>query len=272
MATKKHNTGKKRTARKRPAMRIPVGHLKAFRKIFGGKIPAGAMEQIRREYRKNPGAPGAAFKRCVAEVEARGGAYSPRGVCASAGRKKYGAKKFAEMSAAGKARARRRRGNPADAAADTYRKFHGKDPDTITEVEEIIHEHGTLSGIGKLVKLVVFAVDGRSEVDLTNFRGALLAQNEEGTQLFIKGGDQAVNLADFGIKQPHEQEVLGAVKEVHYDTEKTHLAPGHGGKAIYHHTFGGKNSRLPLMIYDVRNKLLNFAGGGYDMPEVGIRG
>jgi hypothetical protein len=258
--------------RKRPAMRIPVAHLKAFAKLFGGKIPAGAMEQIRREYRKNPGAPGVAFKRCVAAVEARGGAVSPRGVCASAGRKKYGVKKFAAMSAAGRARAAKKRSNPVEAAAETYQKFHGKEPDVITEVEEVIHEHKTLSGIGKLVKLVIYSVDGRAEVDLTNFRGALLAQNEEGTQLFIKGGDQRVNLADFGIRSPHEQEVLGAVKEVSYDTEKLHLTPETGGKAIYSHRFGGNKSRLPLMIYDVRNKLLNFAGGGYDMPEVGIRG
>lgn len=262
---------KSKTKRKGPAMRIPVGHLKAFRKIFGGKIPDGAMQQIRREYRKNPGAPGAAFKRCVAAVEAKGGAYSPRGVCATAGRKKYGAKKFAAMSAAGKKR-KARRSNPVESAADKYREFHGKDPDVITEVETVEHVHTTLSGIGKLIKLVIFAVDGKSEVDLTNFKGALLAQDEAGRQLFIVGGDQSVNLADFGITRPHEQEVLGAVKEVHYDTEKLHLSPRDGGKAIYHHTFGGKQSRLPLVIYNVRNKLLLFAGGGYDMPEVGIRG
>jgi len=256
-------------------MRIPVAHLHAFAKMFGGKIPAGAMEQIRREYRKNPGAPGAAFKRCVAAVAAKGGAYSPRGVCATAGRKKYGAKKFAAMGRAGRHKknaGKKKRKNPEASAAERYRLFHGKDPDVVTEVETEVHEHLTLSGIGKLVKLVILSVDGCAEVDLTNFRGAMLAQNEEGTQLFIVGGDQRVDLSSFGIKQPHEQEVIGAVKEVHYDTEKTHLTPATGGKAIYHHTFGGKKSRLPLMIYDVRNKLLNFAGGGYDLPEVGIRG
>ena len=48
------------------------------------------------------------FDRCVADVTKRGGARDARAVCASAGRKKYGAKRFAVMSREG----RRRKGNP----------------------------------------------------------------------------------------------------------------------------------------------------------------
>jgi hypothetical protein len=99
------------------------------------------------------------------------------------------------------------------------------------------------------------------------------------------GGDQKVNLADFGIREPHEKEALGAVRAVWYDTTKVHLAPEDGGKAVYHHKFGGpkhkaggandwgsKGPRLPMLMYDVRNKLLEFAGGGYTLPDVGIDG
>lgn len=68
------------------------------------------IEQALREL--NPGAAGSAFKRCVRAVTAKGGAISPRGVCASAGRKKYGKKRFQKMAAAGRRRAERRRGNP----------------------------------------------------------------------------------------------------------------------------------------------------------------
>jgi hypothetical protein len=164
------------------------------------------------------------------------------------------------------------RKNPVDAAADKYAEFHGKDPDVITEVTTTVHEHATLSGIGKLVKLVILGIDGRSVVDVSGFGGSLLAQDERGRQLFIVGGNQRVNIGDFGIKSPHELEVLGAVQEVWYDTEKLHLTPETGGKAIYHHKFGSTRKRLPLMVYDVRNELLMFAGGEYDMPEAGIRG
>jgi hypothetical protein len=249
---------------------IPLAALAGFRKIFGGKIPAGAMEQIRREYRKNPG-PGA-FARCVKAVRAKSpGAVSPRGVCAAAGRKKYGKAKFEKMAAASRAKHRK---NPVEAAADKYREFHGKDPDKILEFETVVHEHANLSGIGKLEKLVILPIDGGGEVDIFGFKGAVLAQDEKGKQLFIVGGNQGVNLEDFGINpdRAHEHETLGAVKSVSYDTEKLHLDPRDGGKAIYTHQFGGKRTRLPLMIYDVRNKLLEFSGGEYDIPEAGIRG
>jgi hypothetical protein len=159
-----------------------------------------------------------------------------------------------------------------EAAARTYEKFHGRAPGVEIDVTETLHEHSVLSGIGKLVSLLILSVDGRHEVELSNFGGALLAQNEKGTQLFIKGGNQSVRLADFGIQEPHESEVLGAALEIVYDTQKDHLRPEDGGKAHYHHKFGGGKSRLPVVVYDVPNKLLHLAGGGYTLPEVGIRG
>jgi len=57
--------------------------------------------------RRNPGRAGDAFARCVAEVTARGGAYSPRGVCATAARRKYGQAELTRMAQAGKRRAAR---------------------------------------------------------------------------------------------------------------------------------------------------------------------
>ena len=65
-----------------------------------------AAELARLGFPVNPGK--GSFKRCVSEVEAKGGAYDPRAVCAAAGRKKYGAKKFAAMAQAGKRKAARR--------------------------------------------------------------------------------------------------------------------------------------------------------------------
>ena len=47
---------------------------------------------------------GTRFARCVQAVAEKGGAYDPKAVCASAGRKKYGAKKMASMAKAGRKR------------------------------------------------------------------------------------------------------------------------------------------------------------------------
>jgi hypothetical protein len=163
------------------------------------------------------------------------------------------------------------RKNPEDAAAQRYEYFHGRGPESITKVTRTVHEHSVLSGIGKLTELTIAAIDGKGEVRLSGFKGALLAQNEAGTQMYIEGGDQGVDLKAFGITKPHETEVLGAAISVVYDTTKDHLGKD-GGTASYRHKFGTKKSRLPMIVYDVRNKQLYFAGGGYTLPDVGIDG
>lgn len=50
---------------------------------------------------------GGRFAKCVKSVEARGGAYDPRAVCASAGIKKYGKRKMEAMARAGRKRAKK---------------------------------------------------------------------------------------------------------------------------------------------------------------------
>lgn len=231
---------------------------------------------------KNPGT--GAFKRCVAAVSAKGTAFSPGGVCATAGVKKYGKKKFQQMAAAGRKRAakrgnagKRRRGNPEEAAAERYEYFHGHPPKTTTVIKTSEHRHSVTSGIGKLHSMKIAVVTGGKVVTLGNFKGTMLSQDDnrkpgKQQQLFIKGGDQAVNLGDFGIARPHEHEVLGALTEIAYDTNKTHLTPETGGDAIYRHPFGKGGKRLPLIVYDVRNKLLHVVGGEYSLPATGIKG
>lgn len=214
--------------------------------------------------KRNPGKPGSAFKRCEKAVASRGGAYSPSGVCAAAGRKKYGAKKFQEMAAAGKRR-KAKRGNPAEAAAEAYQDFHGRPSEETVTVKQEIHYHRHLAGIGKLEQLQVRA-DSGDLVTLTKFKGAILAMNEKRNQLFVEGGDQAVDLRQFGIPAEHEYEVLGEVVSVDYYTRKDHLGSD-GGTAIYRHKF---HAPRPSLVYDVVNKHLAFAGGSYTIPPEGI--
>jgi hypothetical protein len=67
--------------------------------------------------RANPGLTGR-FKKCVAAVSSRGGAYDPKAVCAAEERRKYGQKALTAASVAGKKRATRKRGNPILKTAD----------------------------------------------------------------------------------------------------------------------------------------------------------
>ncbi len=158
---------------------------------------------------------------------------------------------------------KRNKRNPAEAASEAYAGFHGRAPDELVKIEETVHFHRHLAGAGELRKI---EVHGRYTVTLSNFKGALLAFNEKRTQLFIKGGDQAVDLAQFGIKQVHEIETLGEVRAVEYFTRKDHLGKD-GGTAVYVHRF---HKPYPLLIYRTIDKKLEFSGGSYDVPDEGI--
>ena len=170
------------------------------------------------------------------------------------------------------------RANPAALAAERYEEFHGHAPTETVEVRKQVHFHKHLAGAGKLVTLVVKGVDHQVH-KISGFKGALLAFSESGKQLFIEGGDQAINLEDFGITDPHEVETLGKVLEIEYATDKHHLG-SEGGKAVYAHQFRTTNedgehvtvtiARYPDLIYRVLDEQLEFSGGSYEIKAEGI--
>ena len=168
--------------------------------------------------------------------------------------------------------------NPAAASAEVFEEFHGFAPSEVVTVSKKVHHHAHLAALGTLVQLDVFGVDGRGH-KVQGFNGALLACNESRDQLFIEGGDQSINLKDFGIRGAHEMETLGRVTNIGYKTNKTHLGD-EGGEAVYVHRFRATNqngkhvvvkmTREPDLIYDVRNEQLLFSGGSYEILREGI--
>lgn len=167
------------------------------------------------------------------------------------------------------------RRNPMDAATEQYESFHGRPSEKIVEVVEDVHYHSALAQLGALRQLRVKAADGTT-VYLANFGAdCLLCSNEDGTQLYIRGGDQEVDLAQFGIDSPHDFEDLGEVKQIRYYTTKDHLG-SEGGEAEYYHNFGeedverGQKARRPRLRYSTRDKLLSFVGGAYVVKPEGI--
>jgi hypothetical protein len=161
--------------------------------------------------------------------------------------------------------AEKRRKNPPEAAMEAYEDFHGREPDEMVEVTKQVHYHKHLAGAGKLEKLEVISRQGQ-KVILSGFKGALLAFNEKRTQLFIEGGDQAVDLKQFGIWEVHEMEVLGDLTAVEYFTRKDHLGKD-GGTAVYRHKF---SKPYPELQYDVMNEQLIVSGGNYVILAEGI--
>jgi hypothetical protein len=171
-----------------------------------------------------------------------------------------------------------RKGNPAAGAAEVFEEFHGFEPSEVVTVTKHIHHHEHLAAAGKLTHLDVWGVDGKGH-HVSGFKGAFLAFNESKDQLFVEGGDQSVNLEDFGIRKTHELETLGRLTDIGYQTNKTHLGD-EGGEAVYVHKFRSTNengkhvvvkiARYPDLIYDVRNEQLLFSGGSYEILREGI--
>jgi len=156
------------------------------------------------------------------------------------------------------------------AAAEASEEFHGTDAHQLLEVETEVFDHDNLGDLGELISMDIASIDG-GIVHLKNFEGARLAQSPKGYpfQLFIVGGDQSVDLEEFGIDEPHELEVLGKLKRITYYTIKKHLGRD-GGEANFKHKLGEVSGKLPHVIYDVMNETLSIAGGGYTILPEGI--
>lgn len=212
--------------------------------------------------KKNP----AKLERCVRAVKKRGGAKNAYAVC-TASLKKKNRKNCGDDD------------GTYDAAGEMSEDFHGTPPHEDIKIVTEVYTHSNLADCGELIKLEIIPLNGGPIVDLKNFDGAHLAMSPKGypPQLYIRGGDQAVDLEAFGIERPHEFEVLGHLKFITYYTIKHHLGKD-GGEANYRHKFndgdsiriGTKAKNRPTVVYDLNNELLMLAGGEYDILPEGI--
>jgi hypothetical protein len=244
------------------------------------------------------------------EIAEQGSAYDPRAVAASAGRKKYGAKKMAQLAAAGRKRAnptwraikgdqelyldeeydvdgfptgryvisyqigampphfyqtfatlkaaktsepnlrwKQERRNPEDAARELSERFTGLPADKTTIVETLVHVHENLTALGDLVEFKLITLNQKPQDLTVSFKGNLpkLSSNEEpaeyGTQLYIEGGDQELDLDALGFSDPawHKEKMnLGILYEITYETKKKM----DGGKTVaYFHGLGEEDMK-----------------------------
>jgi len=196
-------------------------------------------------------------------------------------------------------KAKRKRGNPgeiheSESVERSYELFHGRAPsETIVEEKQVYLGPSQMWSVGDLIKIKVQLPDGDT-VTLENFespngKACHLTANRKGTQLYVRKGDQSVDLEEFEIGQPyHDKEDLGEVVMIWYFTTKTHLGDD-GGEANYYHRLGEehvlrpveksyefghiKTRRVPRprLVYDTKNEELEFVGGEYIIEVEGIR-
>ena len=184
--------------------------------------------------------------------------------------------KFTISQAIARQRREAKHNNPSSAAAEVYEEFHGRPSEEVVTVKEKIHYHEHLAALGELRTLIVQARDG-ARVTLTRFKKAILCTNEAKNQMFVRGGDQSVDLKSFGIRTAHEIETLGRVVELAYFTTKDHLGD-EGGTALYFHVAGETNENGkrkmagwgPDLIYHTVDERLEFSGGSYMIRAEGV--
>lgn len=169
--------------------------------------------------------------------------------------------------------------NPESSAASLYESFHGKPPGEVKEIITDREEHEWLTQLGTLRQIKVYTVTNRdATLDFTGEDAPDFASNEEGTQLFIEGGDQALPLGKLGMggdKWQKESILIGQVYEATYETEKSF---DDFKRTLYFHQFAdpkepeGKDGERPTLVYDRVNKLLSLVGGTYKIAAPGVLG
>ena len=231
--------------RRRNASKVPKRVLAGHSAIWGGRIPAGAREQLEKEYAraawvrkvkrsvKKTGKfnTGSSWRlhRTVTGFEhtgAAGNLNEARRVAkglneysrAQGRRERYKAKKTRGAAAAvmvkgGVAKTRRHPlwnpRNPAEAAAEVYEGFHGRPSSEFLEIKTPVHEHRYLAALGELVSLLIKSVDGGT-VTLKKF-----GKNAQGIPAVLESNEQRDQLFIDGGDQSVDLEAFGIAAPLH---------------------------------------------------------
>jgi hypothetical protein len=163
-----------------------------------------------------------------------------------------------------------RKHNPASGAAAKYEEFHGVPSEQETVITEEVHYHGNLAGLGDLVEIVIKTPSGYKAVLDFDKSGTLLCSSEDGKQLYLRGGDQSIDLDAIHMSSDEwlrDSMVLGLILKMTYRTAKKF----DGLKVLdYEHKLGEESGVRPELIYDVLNNQLSVAGGQYDVRPEGV--
>jgi hypothetical protein len=160
------------------------------------------------------------------------------------------------------------RKNPPETeqAAELYRQFHDKDPKELIEVQEADEVRGTYVALGKLAELV-FRAPGGGKVKLDfGADDTKLASSPAGTQLYLIGGDQALNggLEKFGSDTTKDFVDLGEADSVTYRARKSAT---NFNLAAWKHRLGENGGTRPWGFYDKLRKRIYLVGGSYTVSD-----
>jgi hypothetical protein len=192
-----------------------------------------------------------------------------------------------------------------DDAEELSREWHGRDNETVTEIEEIETYPENLAELADLEELGVLSADlvGRYQICFKKDRPKLCAP--DGRNLEIVGGDQSLSEVPEGIDYQGKKLVpLGYLVSIVYETDKHHLEGSNGYPESYEHYFGEEfykenapdmdefrtpddwfeemledglveeaiaEGLIPTLAYNQTDQKLLIVGGRYTVEDVGIK-
>lgn len=162
---------------------------------------------------------------------------------------------------------RKRNPNGEQEAAAMSESFHGRPAKEYIDIEGERLERRVLAQLGRLVYLAIETLEG--ERYKLRPSGARLACSPDGLQLFIEGGDQAVDLKSLGFEgsMVKDHVDLGDLYKLSYHTQKSF----HNFEQVdYWHNLGEESGITPTLHYDRLNQLLYITGGNYRVQPEGI--
>jgi hypothetical protein len=189
-------------------------------------------------------------------------------------------------------------------AESLSRKWHGREPETETEIEEIERYSENVAELGDLEELGILAADlqSRFSIFFKKDRPKLCASDEHNLE-FI-GGDQSLKDTPEGVMRDRKQLVpLGYIIQIVYVADKHHLQDSNGSKESYEHFFGEEfykenldsdnyksvydwfedciseglvqeaveDGLIPMLVYNKTDEKMMVVGGSYTVEDVGIR-
>lgn len=170
-----------------------------------------------------------------------------------------------------KAVKRRAQVNP-ESAEGLFEEFHGRESQEELLVGEEEKYRDDLAVLGELRELVVVDKPTSKTGVPVQFDGddnVMLASTPSGNQYLFVGGNQELDLREFGVNGKKDKVSLGWVYSITYYTDKQHLS---GPKEAweYEHKFGEEGGELPMLVYDRMNERMELVGGSYKTTGRGI--
>jgi hypothetical protein len=173
------------------------------------------------------------------------------------------------------------RGNP-DTADEMTESFHGRPASETIDLVVTEEYEKDLSVIGLLEELEITDDEGKTAYAVSfkhHDHNSAFAKggresdtvyvltNPQGTQLYLKGGDQALPKMESDGKILID---LGECYSITYWTDKYHLSDGTGFSS-YIHKFGEEGGSRPMVVYNTLNETISLVGGSYKVESEGIK-